>query len=138
MRTGLRVRLAAVLLGLGLPFFALAQQSVQPPTPQQQPWNWPGPWHMWHGGSEFWWIVPMLMLLMVVACVVFFLFGHRLSGHLHGGPWQMMHRPQDPGHSWGDPTYSAQEVLSLRFAKGEIRKQEFEEKRMAIVSRVQS
>ena len=111
------------------PLLAFAQQ---PPSPQQPLWDWPGPWHMWSGGWGFWWIFPLFMLLMIIICVaaIFFL-GHRLgSGHHHWGPWQMM----DRGRSWGDPAYSALQILNERFAKGEIQKQEYEEKKAVILS----
>jgi uncharacterized membrane protein len=35
---------------------------------------------------------------------------------------------------WGDPTYSALQILNERFAKGEIQKQEYEERKAAILS----
>ena len=47
----------------------------------------------------------------------------------------MMDRPHGPGRSWGDPTYTALEILNERFAKGEIQKQEYEEKKATIMSR---
>jgi putative membrane protein len=100
------------------PALAFAQQSTGP-------WDWPGPWHMWSGGWGFWWIFPMIMLFMIVACIAMFFFGHRSGGGLpHWGP----------GRSFGDPTYSALQILNERFAKGEIQKQEYEEKKTAIVS----
>jgi uncharacterized membrane protein len=46
----------------------------------------------------------------------------------------MMDRPSGPGRSRGDPTYSALQILNERFAKGEIQKQEYEEKKAAILS----
>jgi putative membrane protein len=110
------------------PLLAFAQQ---PTGPQQPPWDWPGPWHMWSGGWGFWWIFPLFMLFMIIICVAIFFLGHRLgSGPHHWGPWQMM----DRGRSWGDPTYSALQILNERFAKGEIEKQEYEEKKAVILS----
>ena len=124
------------LLVLLQPLLALAQQSQQSTTPQQAPWDWPGPWHMWHGGWGFWWIFPLFMILMMVVCVGIFLFGHRSGGgNPHWGPWHMMDRAHQPGRSWGDPTYSALEILNERFAKGEIQKQEYEERKTVILSR---
>jgi len=119
-----------------LPLLAVAQQSQQPASPPQPPWDWPGPWYMWHGGWGFWWIFPLFMLIMIIGCVVAFFLGHRAGGgHRHWGPWHMMDRL--PGRSWGDPTYSALEILNERFAKGEIQKQEYEERKAAILSRGQ-
>jgi len=46
----------------------------------------------------------------------------------------MTDRPWGPGQSGGDPTYSALQILNERFARGEIQKQEYEEKKAAILS----
>lgn len=129
MNTKLAAFLIPAVFALLAPLLAVAQQAGP-----QSPWDWPGPWHMWGGGWGMWWIFPLFMLFMIIACVAFFLFGHR-SGGYHGGPmWHMVDRPWGPGRSWGDPTYSALQVLNERFARGEIEKQEYEEKKAAIVS----
>jgi uncharacterized membrane protein len=39
-----------------------------------------------------------------------------------------------PGRSWADPTSSALQILNERFAKGEIQKAEYEDKKAAILS----
>lgn len=129
--------LALTFLTLPYSLLALAQQTQQQTAPTQPPWDWPGPWHMWHGGWGFWWIFPLLMLFMIVVCIAVFILGHRSGGQRHWGPWHMMDRPPGQGRSWGDPTYSALEILNERFAKGEIQKQEYEEKKAAILSRGQ-
>jgi putative membrane protein len=94
---------------------------------------------MWGGGWGFWWLFPLLMLFLIAICVAIFFFGHRWrGGHDHWGPpWHMMERPGGPGRLWGDPTYSALQILNERFAKGEIQKEEYEEKKAVIRSSMQ-
>lgn len=118
------------LVGLFHSPLAFTQQAQQPPGPQQGPWAWPGPWHMWHDGWGFWWICPLLMFLI---CGTIFLLFRRSGGGLHHWelPWQRMGRP---GHGGGDITYFAVQILNERFAKGEIQKQEYEEKKATILS----
>ncbi|MFM9882581.1 MAG: SHOCT domain-containing protein [Burkholderiales bacterium] len=132
MATKLSVILGLIFFVLCHPLIALAQQSSAPISPQQPPWDWPGPWHMWHGGWGFWWIFPMMMLFFCVLAIFF--IGRRFGGggsHHWGPPWHMMDRS---GRPWSDPAYSALQVLNERFAKGEIEKQEYEEKKAAILS----
>ncbi len=94
--------------------FAVVAQSTQSPSE----WNWPGPWHMmWGGGWGFWWIFPLFMMFMIMMCVLFMM----------RGPWGHRH------HSGTDATSSALQVLNERFAKGEIKKEEYEEKKAAIL-----
>jgi len=70
---------------------------------------------MW--GWGFGWIFPVLMMVFLFAACFFFMtrmpFGHR-------------HDPLD------DTTTSALRILSERFAKGEISKEEFEQKRSVL------
>jgi len=119
---------SALFALLHLPL-AFGQQT--PPTGPQ--WDGPGPWHMGGGGWGFWWIFPLFMLLMMVICFGVFFFGHHLgSGHRHWVPWQMMDR--NSGHRRSDPIYPALQILNERFARGEIEKAEYEEKKAIILS----
>jgi uncharacterized membrane protein len=45
-----------------------------------------------------------------------------------------MDRSSGSGRSSGDPAYSALQILNERFARSEIQQQEYEEKKVAILS----
>ena len=83
--------------------------------------NWPaggwsmGPWMMWGGG--WWWFMPIFMILfwgLVIWGVVALVQGLSRSGRSDGVSGQ-----QD----------SALEILKRRYARGEISKEEYEEKK---------
>lgn len=98
-------KLALALVG-AVPALAMAQPDDR---------YWPGPWHMW-GGWGFGWLFPFLMVGFVFLCL-----------------FLLMRAPRH-GHGPGDTTSSALRLLNERFAKGEISKDELEEKRRAISS----
>ena len=115
------------------PVLMFAQQSQEPATPP--PWGWHRPEYMWGFGWGFWWMMPLFMLLMFIICAVVFrfLFGHRWGSGSHhwGPPWHPM--------DWSagarrDPTHSALQILNERYAKGEIQKPEYEERKATILS----
>jgi uncharacterized membrane protein len=70
----------------------------------------------------------MFLFLVVIFGAIFFLMRGAcgLGGHHHWGP-PMTDR-------WRDPSYSALQILNERFAKGEIQKEEYAEKKAAILS----
>ena len=74
--------------------------------------------HFWWGG---WWIFPMAMpvvMIIIGLVVIYFLFGR-------GGyrpPWCDRYPP-------GRDTETALDILKKRYARGEIKKEEFEQMR---------
>lgn len=128
MRTSRLAFLAASGLAAVYPILVFAQQSPDQGAPP--PWRWYGPGHMWGFGWGFW-FMPLMMLLFFLVCVGVFrlLFG---SGRHHWGPpWHMM---ESMGRFRGDPTLSALQILNERYAKGEIDKAEYEERKATILS----
>ena len=115
------------------PLQSFAQQPPQPTAPPQG-YYWPGPWHhMWGDGYgwHFWWMFPLMMLCMIVIFAVIFFVVRGFCGHgcHHWGP---------PSRMWGgDPSHLALQILNERFARGEIQKDEYTEKKAAILSGVQ-
>jgi putative membrane protein len=78
-------------------------------------WDGPGPWHMWSGWG-FGWIFPLFMLVFFGLCVFF-----------------MMSRHSHFGRREGTSADSALRILRERFARGEINKDEFEEKKATLL-----
>jgi len=78
---------------------------------------------MWNDGYgwQFGWIWPLVMLAMFGGMV--FLIRRRLGdGPHHWGP------------PWHNPGHTALQILNERFARGEIARDEYEEKRATIFS----
>ena len=127
-----------LLAGLALiaPLQVFAQQTQPPSAPSPPQWYWgPGPWHMGGDGYgwHFWWMPPLMMLMMLLVCAAAFylLFvRHSSAGMPHhwGPPWHRGDR------LWSPPTHSALQILNERFARGEIQKDEYEDKKAAILA----
>lgn len=100
----------ALLAALGVPSLAWAQQSPQYPGPHM--WNWG-----WHG----WFFGPIMMIVFIaVAVVVVVLLVRWLGGIGHGST------PHTPTGK------TPLNILKERFARGEIDKEEFEERRRVL------
>ena len=117
-----------IFIILVTPMQAMAQQQPQLPG-QPQDYYVNGPWRHMGGdgyGHPFWWMFPM-MLLFILFCAAIFFFAYRTSanGRQHWGP---------PSRMWGDPTHSALQILNERFARGEIQKDEYAEKKAAVLA----
>ena len=97
---------------------ALAEQTQPSGVPIYGPW--------WDGyGWQFWWICPLMMMLMMLVVAPIFIFGRRHAG-------DSVHHWVPP---WRDSSESAVQILSERFARGEIDRDEYEQRRAAISSR---
>jgi putative membrane protein len=106
------------------PLPAIAQ-TQQPGAPAGYGWHGSPEPMMWGGGygGPAWEMFPMFVVLVILVCVLIFYFARSSSGP---HPWSPS--------PWGDPSYSALQILNERFAKGEIQKEEYEDKRAAILA----
>jgi putative membrane protein len=112
------------------PLQAIAQQQQPSAPPQDYYWHGHGPWDMWGDGYgwHFWWMFPLMMLCMLIFFALIFFVARGFCGHgdHHWGPRSRM---------WGgDPSHSALQILNERFARGEIQKDEYTDKKAAILS----
>ena len=128
----MRVRRLAVLIASAamslLPVVARAQQATPPAANAPPQWyGGPGYWHMMGDGYgwHWFWGGPFMMLLTIFAFVwvMRLLFGHarwRDEFHHHG-------RRQDANRS-------ALRILNERFARGEIPREEYEDKKAVLLA----
>lgn len=77
--------------------------------------------HMWDGGWHGWFFGPIMMIVFIAVVVaVVVLLVRWLGGPGHGVAWH------------GPPVKTPLEILKERFARGEIDKEEFEERRRVL------
>ena len=109
-RMGLRAAMLVTLLAI--PLVARAQQ--------QEGYHY-GPHHMWEGGWSGMFLGPFMMIIFIAVAVVVVVLLVRWLG----GPGHDRHAPPPPGKAPVD-------ILKERFARGEIDKEEFEERRRVL------
>lgn len=97
---------------------ALVPVSAWAAEPPAEPYNW-GPHMMWNGGWYGMIFGPLFMVVVIVAAV--------LIVRSLGGPWQAAAPPHHPPAG-----RSPIDILKERFARGEIDKEEFEERRRVL------
>lgn len=85
---------------------------------QQQPGPGCGPWGMWGGGWYGMFFGPMMMVLFVAAIVIIVVLLVRWLGGTSHGPAMLPPSAKTP-----------LDLLKERFARGEIDKEEYEERR---------
>lgn len=95
-----------------------------------------GPWPGWHTHwPGMWWICPLIMLSMIIFFAVVFFVLPRARGE-RWPPWRWMSEHPDTGQTYagyrGAAPESALDILNKRYARGEIDKEEYQEKKTMV------
>lgn len=123
---------ALICLHLALLEFACASSVFAADQVTQQPYPWP--WWREMQWPAFGWIFPLICFVMMVVMLLFMVRRGGIGCRWRGRSTDKSGFRDFMKRSWGEPSASALEVLNERYAKGEIEKQEYEEKKAAITS----
>ena len=121
------IALHLVLLALVCASSAIAADQVAPQA-YQWPWWREMPW------PAFGWIFPLLCFGMMLVMLLF-MTGGGMGCMRHGRPADQSGFRDPARPSRNEPVASALEILNQRYVRGEIDKQEYEEKKAAITPR---
>ncbi|HEV2303580.1 MAG TPA: SHOCT domain-containing protein [Stellaceae bacterium] len=105
-------------IAAGVAFAPVLAAAAETPT---EPYTW-GPQMMWGWGWYGMMFGPLFMILVLAVVVAVIV----LLARWLGGPWQGTAMPQPP------PGRTPLDILRERFARGEIDKEEFEERRRVL------
>ncbi len=75
-------------------------------------------------GYGLWWIFPLIMIVMMFLC--FFMMRGRMGSMICGPGFRK------PGNHREDASDSPLDILNKRYARGEVNKEEYEEKKRVI------
>ena len=95
--------------------------------------RWHDGWHGYGHGHGFWWIIPLIFFIFIF----FFFFSRGRHGWWSRPGWWMRDYPEGRHTHEGDydgTPESALDILNKRYARGEIEKDEYEEKKATISS----
>jgi putative membrane protein len=120
LMTALRLPALAMILA---PAGALAQPAPEPIAPL---YYGHGPWHMMWGYDSGWWMFAMMLLFFLVFAAVMIVIARGAMGY--GG-----HRAAMWDRFSGDARGSALQILNERFARGEIEREDYLERKAALL-----
>lgn len=120
-----------ICLYLALLEFACVSSAFAADQVAPQPYPWP--WWREMQWSGFGWIFPLICFAMMVLMIFLMMRRGGMGCMGRGRSMDKSGLRDATKRSWGEQSASALDILNERYVKGEIDKQEYEEKKAAIV-----